>query len=174
MQRISQLVAVLLLVVAISSFGFAQISAQPGIQKASKSLPSRKDTASEVAALLEQFLANVKEPSMHERFWADDLVYVSSAGKIRAKPEVVNAVRTEAGQPASPATSFSAEDVTVRAYGSIAVVNFTLVAREGPPAGPRHEGKTLRFRNCGVFQHNKVGWQAVSWQSTFAPQLPKN
>jgi ketosteroid isomerase-like protein len=171
MQRISQLVAVLLLVVAISSFSFAQIAARPGIQKASV---SREDTASEVAALLKQFLANVKDPSMHERFWADDLVYVSSAGKIRAKSEVVNAVRMEAGQPASPATSFAAEDVTVRVYGSIALVNFTLVAREGPPAGPRHEGETLRFRDCGVFQRNKAGWQAVSWQSTFAPQPPKN
>jgi ketosteroid isomerase-like protein len=171
MQRISQLVAVLLLVVVLSSSGFAQIAVQPGIQKASE---SRENTASEVAALLKQFLANVKDPSMHERFWADDLVYVSSAGKIRAKLEVVNAVRMEAEQPASPATSFTAEDVTVRVYGSIAVVNFTLVAREGPPAGPRHEGLTLRFRDCGVFQRNKVGWQAVSWQSTFAPQPPKD
>lgn len=171
MQRISQLVAVLLLVVAASSFSIAQITAQPRIQKASE---SREDTASQVTALLKQFLANVKDPAMHERFWADDLVYVSSAGKIRAKPEVVNAVRIEAEQPASPATSFTAEDVTVRIYGSIALVNFTLVAREGPPAGPRHEGETLRFRNCGVFQHNKVGWQAVSWQSTFAPQPPKS
>jgi hypothetical protein len=174
MQRISQLVAVLLLVVAISSFGFAQSTAQPGIRKPSEALLSRDDAASQVAELVKQFLANVKDPSMHERFWADDLVYVSSAGKIRAKPEVVNAVRIEAGQPASPATSFTAGDVTVRVYGSIAIVNFTLVAQEGPPAGPRHEGLTLRFRDCGVFQRNKVGWQAVSWQSTFAPQPPKD
>jgi hypothetical protein len=174
MQRISQLVAVLLLVVA-SIAGVAQVAAKPTMTpRIVRPLYPDKDTEAQVVSVLKQFLANVGDPAVHESFWADDLVYVSSSGKLRTKPEVVNAVRIEAKQPASPATSFTAEDITVRGYGLIAVVNFTLVAHEGPPAGPRHEGETRRFRNCGVFRRNNTGWQAVSWQSTFAPEPPKN
>lgn len=173
MQRISQLVALLLLVVVSTSSSLAQAPTNTADARSHVTQPPQADQDAEVVAVLKQFLAHVSDPAMHEKFWADDLVYVSSNGKLRTKPEVVNAVRIEASQPAPPATSFAAEDISVRNYGSIAVVHFTLVAHEGPPAGPKHEGETRRFRNCGIFQHNHAGWQAVSWQSTSTRELKK-
>lgn len=170
MQRTTQLVAILLLTGVMTSVGAAQISAKPTFQP--RRSMQMEEAISQVTTLLKDFLANVKEPAMHEKFWANDVVYVSSTGKLRTKQQIVNSVRTEAAEPASPSTSFAAEDITVRAYGTVAVVNFTLVAHEGPPSGPRHEGETRHFRNSGVFRRGPQGWQVVSWQSTAAPEPP--
>lgn len=170
MQRTTQLVAVLLLTGVMTSVGSAQISPKPTFQP--RRSMQQEETISQVTALLKDFLANVKDPAMHEKFWAEDVVYVSSTGKLRTKQQIVSSVRAEAAEPASPATSFAAKDITVRAYGSVAVVNFTLVAHEGPPSGPRHEGETRHFRNGGVFRRGAQGWQVVSWQSTAAPEPP--
>jgi hypothetical protein len=38
----------------------------------------------EIASLLNEFLAKVDDIAMHERFWADDLVYVSAKGEVRS------------------------------------------------------------------------------------------
>lgn len=167
MLRISQFVAVLLLVVGFSSSSLSQT--QP-LQ--SDTHQSERTDERQVIAALKQFLANASDPIAHESFWTDDLVYVTSSGKLLTKSEVVTSVRAEAARH-SPATNFTAEDITVRTYGSVSVVNFILVARDAPPVGPRHEGETRRYRNCGVFQHGRAGWQAVSWQSTFLPGPPK-
>jgi len=169
MQRTTPLVAILLLTGVMTSVGAAQISAKPTFQP--RRSMQQEEAISQVTTLLKDFLANVRDPAMHEKFWADDVVYVSSTGKLRTKQQIISSVRAEAAEPASPATSFAAKDITVRAYGSVAVINFTLVAHEGPPS-PRHEGETRHFRNSGVFRRGAQGWQVVSWQSTAAPEPP--
>ena len=132
-----------------------------------------RDDATQLTSLLKEFLDNVNDPVMHMRFWADDLIYVSSAGTVRTKAAIVNAVRVEAVQAASgkalPPEKYSAEEITVRSYGPLAVINFTLVAHE-PEAATE---KLRRYRNSGVFQLNADGWQAISWQSTAIPETAK-
>ena len=98
--------------------------------------------ADEVAALLAEFLAHVEDPAMHDRFWADDVVYVSAAGKVRTKPEILQSVR--AGEPATSKSTYAAEEVKVRPLAAdVAVLNFRLVQHE--------DGKVNHFRNSGTF-----------------------
>jgi hypothetical protein len=51
-------------------------------------LPAAASTESDVASLLNELLGKVDDPAMHERFWADDLVYVSAAGLVKTLPEL--------------------------------------------------------------------------------------
>jgi len=41
---------------------------------------------------LNEFLAKVDEIAMHERFWADDLVYFSAKGEVRSKAAILESM----------------------------------------------------------------------------------
>src|SRR5947199_5406751 len=118
----------------------------------------------EIVSLLNEFLAKVDDPAMHERFWADDLVYVSAAGVVRSKAEILQSMRAPEPpardkKPDEPKTAFSAEAVKVRALApDVAVLNFRLVQHVGD--------KTNHFRNSGTLVKRKGKWQVVSWQAT--------
>src|SRR5438105_295654 len=119
----------------------------------------------EITSLLNEFLAKVDDPAMHERFWADDLVYVSAAGVVRSKGEILKSMRagatpgTRDRKADEPKTTFSAEEVRVRPLGAdVAVLNFRLVQHAGE--------KTNHFRNSGTFAKRNGKWQVVSWQAT--------
>ena len=43
----------------------------------------------DLATLLDEFLAHAGEAPAHERFWAEDLVYTSSAGTRTNKAEIL-------------------------------------------------------------------------------------
>ncbi len=137
-------------------------SAAMAIVLAAAALPAAAaDVKTEIAALLIEFLAKVDDPAMHERFWADDLIYVQNSGKKLTKQEILKSMREGAQQPApkeAEKETFAAEEVVVRQYGEAAVLNFKLVRRAA--------GKTDSFRNSGVFVKNAGRWQAVSWQAT--------
>ena len=128
------------------------------------SLPAAAaDARAEIPPLLNEFLAKAGDPALHERFWADDLIYVGNGGGKLSKQEILKSVRDDAKQPPKPEEkeSYSAEDVVVRQYGDAAVLNFRLV---------RHAGeKTEYYRNSGFFVHRGGKWQAVSWQATKVP-----
>ena len=67
-------------------------------------------------------------------------------------------------KPADPNTNtkkdtYDAEDVTVRAYDDIAVLNFKLVNHAA-------DGKTNYFRNSGTFAKRDGKWQVINWQAT--------
>ena len=116
--------------------------------------PKPAGAAGEIAALLGEFLAHVDDVAMHERFWADDLVYVSAAGILRNKAAILESVRTGDAK-----STYSAEEVNVRPLAAdVAVLNFRLLQHEG--------GKVNHFRNSGTFVKRKGRWQAVSWQAT--------
>jgi hypothetical protein len=119
----------------------------------------------EIASLLNEFLAKVDDVAMHERFWADDLLYVSAQGVVRSKAEILQAMR--AGDtpgvrdkgPGEARTTYSAQEVKVRPLGAgVAIVNFRLVQHVGE--------KTNYFRNSGAFVKRDGRWQVVSWQAT--------
>jgi ketosteroid isomerase-like protein len=124
--------------------------------------------AAELTKLLNDFLAGASrnDASIHERFWADDLIYTRSAGRRVNKAEVMESVRSEpAPKPTDPKTVYTAEDIRIQQYGDTAVVAFRLVAttEEG---GAKHIANLL---NSGTFVKRDGKWQVVNWQSTRMP-----
>ena len=148
------------LLFALSS-SFATIAAYGG----DASPPDAARTRSEVAALLTTFLTPAVNNSAagHDRFWAEDLVYTSSAGKVMGKGDILksfaDAPKAEAAKPAKPGPVFTAEDILVRPYGDMAALTFRLVEHDP-------DGKISYFRNSGTFLLRNGQWQAVTWQAT--------
>jgi len=119
----------------------------------------------DLTALLDHFLAHADERSAHERFWADDLVYTSSAGTRTNKAEILQGF----AQPATDATDASvyhAEYVDIRLYGDTAVVAFRLVAVS---TGDNDRRGEQHYFNTGTFRRLGDGWRAVAWQATRIP-----
>jgi hypothetical protein len=121
----------------------------------------------EITALLANFLSPDQNPTRaaHERFWADDLVYTSSSGKVTGKAEILSSFdEAPAVEPGKePAPVYSAEDVLVRPYGNMAALTFRLVARAA-------DGTTQIYRNSATFLYRDGKWQAITWQATKVPR----
>ena len=121
--------------------------------------------AAELTKLLNDFLAGASrnDLAVHERFWADDLIYTRSAGRRVNKAEVLHDVRnTPAPKPNDPKTVYTAEDIRIQQYGDTAVVAFRLVATT-ETSESRHVANLL---NSGTFVKRNGKWQVVNWQST--------
>ncbi len=160
MAKIPQAVAMVLLISALACPMCSEAQAQP--QPKPNTIMKMRGVV-EVEALLKEFLAHVDEPQMHDRFWSDELVYVGAGGKVRTKAEIMKSV-TESYEKAKTEGkkdegSYSAEDVKVRQFRDICVLNFRLVADDG-------KGNKTYYRNSGVFLNNDGHWQAISWQAT--------
>lgn len=126
--------------------------------------PAARDTA-ELTRLLDEFMdgASRNDAAVHERFWADDLVYTGSSGRRVGKADIMRDVRAAPPpKPDAPRTTYTAEDVRIRLYGDAAVVAFRLVGTT------TRGGKTevARFLNTGTFVRRGGRWQAVGWQAT--------
>lgn len=123
----------------------------------------------ELTKLLHEFLAGASrnDLSMHDRFWAEDLIYTGSAGRRIGKADLMREVRAEAAAPAADETaSYSAEDIRIHQYGTTAIVAFRLV-------GTTKKGEateTANYLNTGTFLEREGKWQAVSWQATKIPK----
>ncbi|MGQ0540664.1 MAG: nuclear transport factor 2 family protein [Blastocatellia bacterium] len=129
---------------------------------------STKDAA-ELTRMLNEFLAGAgrNNAAIHNRFWADDLIYTRSAGVRIGKVELMKGVRSApAPKPNDPATFYTAEDIRIQQYGKAAVVAFRLI---GTTTG---DGKITvsQYLNTGTFIKRKGKWQAVAWQSTIIPK----
>src|SRR5215213_6752778 len=121
--------------------------------------------AAELTKLLNEFLAGASrnDVAVHERFWADDLIYTRSAGRRVNKAEVMHDVRsTPAPKPTDPKTIYTAEDIRIQQYGDTAVVAFRLVATT--------EKNVANLLNSGTFVKRNDKWQVVNWQSTRMPR----
>lgn len=123
--------------------------------------------AAELTKLLNDFLAGASrnDVAMHERFWADDVIYTGSAGRRRGKAEIMKDVRSApAPKPGDAKTTYTAEDVRIQQYGNTAIVAFRLVGTT------EKDGKTevAKYLNTGTFLKRKGKWQVVSWQATKA------
>jgi ketosteroid isomerase-like protein len=125
----------------------------------------RGDTVTEITELLEWFLAPENNPqaATHQRFWAEDLVYTSSAGVVRSKAEIMAGFTGD--PPPAGETSWSAEDVLVRPYGDAAALTFRLVGRAA-------DGSTMQYRNSAMFLKRDGEWRAVTWQATRVSEQP--
>ena len=125
--------------------------------------------AAELTKLLNDFLAGASrnDSAVHDRFWADDLIYTRSAGRRVNKAEVMNDVRNApAPKPTDPKTVYTAEDIRIQQYGDTAVVAFRLVATTDT-GGTKQVANLL---NSGTFVKRNGKWQVVNWQSTRMPR----
>ncbi|HEY2945590.1 MAG TPA: nuclear transport factor 2 family protein [Vicinamibacteria bacterium] len=125
--------------------------------------------AAELTKLLEDFLAGASrnDAAMHDRFWAEDLIYTSSAGRRVGKADILKDVRSApAPKPEDPNATFTAADVRIQQYGNTAIVAFRLVGTT------ERDGKTdvANYLNTGTFLKRGGRWQVVSWQSTRLPR----
>ena len=127
--------------------------------------PSTAKDAAELTKLLNEFLAGASrnDPAVHDRFWADDVIYTGSAGRRRGKTDIMHDVRSApAPKPGAPTTVFTAEDIRIQQYGKTAVVAFRLVGTTVKDA----KTEVMNYLNSGTFVKRKGKWQVVNWQST--------
>jgi len=119
----------------------------------------------DLAAMLESFLATSGEEASHASFWADDLIYTSSAGLRFGKPEIMAGFEgTETDD--EPPIVYSGEDVDIRVFGDTAVVAFKLV---GTPTDKANGDDVLYYFNTGTLLRRDGVWQVVAWQATVIP-----
>jgi len=119
------------------------------------------DDRAELTALLAEFLdgATRNDPAAHDKYWAEELIYTSSAGRRFGKAELMQGVNSRGELPAAEISMrYSSEDLQILQYGDTAVVAFTLVGTSAQ--------ETLRFLNSGTFVKRNGKWQAVNWQAT--------
>ncbi len=134
-------------------------------------LPAQNATTPDVAVLtklLRDFLAGAgrNDPAMHERFWADDLIYTSSTGHRKGKADIMRAVREEGPpKPGDETTAYTAEDIRIQQYGDTAIVAFRLVAA----TTKKEQTEVTNYLNTGTFVKRDGKWQAVGWQATKVP-----
>ncbi|MEY2559044.1 MAG: hypothetical protein QOE34_2469 [Verrucomicrobiota bacterium] len=125
--------------------------------------------AAELTTLLQDFLAGAgrNDVAMHDRFWADELIYTASAGRRIGKADIMREVRAEPHPKAGEEpTVYTAEDIRIQQYGDTAIVAFRLVAtteKEGAK-------QISHYLNTGTFLKRNGKWQAVSWQATLIPK----
>jgi ketosteroid isomerase-like protein len=127
--------------------------------------------AADLTKLLNDFLAGASKNdiAMHDRFWADELVYTSALGRRKGKADIMRELREEAGKPAKPEDGtavYTAEDIKVQQYGDTAMVAFRLVATTDK-AGTK---TVANYFNTGTFLKRNGKWQVVAWQATALPK----
>jgi ketosteroid isomerase-like protein len=119
---------------------------------------------------LNEFLAGAgrNDAAVHDRFWADDLIYTRAAGSRIGKLELMKGVRSAPPRKFNdPVTVYTGEDVRIQEYGDVAVVAFKLVGTTTKTDGSR---EVQEFLNTGTFVKRKGVWQVVAWQATAIPK----
>ncbi|HEY3038207.1 MAG TPA: nuclear transport factor 2 family protein [Pyrinomonadaceae bacterium] len=125
--------------------------------------------AADLTKLLNEFLAGASrnDAAVHDRFWAEDVIYTGSAGKRRGKADIMRDVRSApVPKPGDPTTLYSAEDIHIQQYGTFAIVAFRLVATTQKTGAT----EIANYLNSGTFLKRNGKWQVVNWQSTRMPR----
>lgn len=126
--------------------------------------------APELTRLLNEFLAGAgrNDAAVHDRFWADDLIYTRSAGTRTNKEDLMKGVRSApAAKAGDPVTVYTAEEVRIQQYGNAAIVAFKLVGNTTRSDGTKSLSNHL---NTGTFIKRNGKWQVVAWQATTVPK----
>jgi hypothetical protein len=150
------------------------------------------DDAADLTRMLNEFLAgaSINDAAVHDRFWAEDLIYTSSTGERFGKADIMGgfsapakvneaeaneaeANEAESVEAEEATTVYTAEDIRIQQYGDTAIVAFKLVGT------PSHAGndtgaalEVLYFYNTGTFLRRNGVWQVVAWQATRIPAAP--
>jgi ketosteroid isomerase-like protein len=127
--------------------------------------------ATELTKLLQDFLAGASKNdiAMHDRFWADELVYTSALGRRKGKADIMRELREETKSTPNPdegTAVYTAEDIRIQQYGDTAVVAFRLVATTDK-AGTK---TVANYFNTGTFLKRNGKWQVIAWQATALPK----
>src|SRR6185295_14606895 len=124
--------------------------------------------AAELTRLVKEFLAGASrnDAAVHDRFWADDLIYTGSSGRRVGKADIMKDVRSAPPPKAGdPVGVYTAEDVRVQQYGTTAIVAFRLVSTVKNGA----ETYVSKYLNSGTFLKRDGQWRVVNWQATKLP-----
>ncbi|WP_444943697.1 nuclear transport factor 2 family protein [Microbulbifer sp. ZKSA006] len=112
--------------------------------------------------LLTDFISKAAtDAQAHQRFWAEDLVYTSSAGERFGKSEILQGMQTPATEPVT--MSYAAEEIDIRLLGDAAVVAFKLSANDSG------KDEQSYYFNTGTFIKRGGEWRALAWQATRIP-----
>jgi ketosteroid isomerase-like protein len=127
--------------------------------------------AAELTKLLNDFLAGASKNdiAMHDRFWADELVYTSALGRRKGKADIMRELRAEPAATPNPeegTTVYTAEEIRIQQYADTAIVAFRLVATTDK-AGTK---TVANYLNTGTFLKRAGKWQVVGWQATAMPK----
>jgi hypothetical protein len=128
--------------------------------------------AAELTKLLHDFLAGASkdDAAMHDRFWAEDLIYTGSSGRRIGKADIMQDVRKDATAAEKPkenaeTATYTAEDIRIQQYGTTAVVAFRLVGT----TKKADQTEVANYLNSGTFLKRDGKWQVVNWQATKMP-----
>ena len=134
--------------------------------------PPPAPDGAELTKLLKDFLAGASsnDVAVHDRFWAEDLIYTGSSGRRVGKAEIMRDVREEAEKPSETGAEtavYTAEDIRIQQYAETAIVVFRLVGTTAKA------GKTevANYLNSGTFLKRAGKWQVVNWQATKMPPV---
>lgn len=136
------------------------------------SLPAQTaPDAAELTKLLNEFLAGAgkNDIAMHDRFWAEELVYTSALGRRKGKADIMRELRAEPAATPNPeegTTVYTAEEIRIQQYADTAVVAFRLVATTDK-AGTK---TVANYLNTGTFLKRNGKWQVIGWQATAMPK----
>ncbi len=120
--------------------------------------------ADELSRMLHEFLANSSTTAAHERFWSDDLIYTSSRGTRTNKAEILaRFAAAEDGDNSEPSPVYTAVEIQLDLYGSMAVIAFKLVGT------PPDDSDVEYYFNTGTFLKRDGEWRVVAWQATKIP-----
>ncbi len=141
---------------------------ETGASPAASWSESTPPDSAELTDLLKEFLAGASrnDIAMHDRFWADDLVYTSALGRRKGKADIMRELREESASPApDEAVTYTAEDIRIRQYKTTAIIAFRLVGTT--TTGEKTD--VANYLNTGTFLKRDGKWQAVAWQATKMP-----
>lgn len=130
--------------------------------------PVNTETAeADLEQLLEDFLqgASENDADMHDRFWADDLIYTSSAGERITKSDIMSGFDSDQPESSDSGPQYGYEDLRIMVFDDAAVIAFQLVGTQG--SGDSQE--VTRYYNTGTFINRNDQWRAVAWQATRIP-----
>ena len=115
--------------------------------------------------LLTEFLegASQNDAEIHDRFWAEELIYTSSNGERVTKADIMSGLGAD---EESVTPDYHAEQTQIRIYGDMAVVAFKLVA----VSKMQGTNDRMEFYNTGTFQKRDGLWKAIAWQATRIPE----
>jgi len=122
-----------------------------------------------LSQLLHEFMegASENDPAMHDRFWAEDLIYTSSSGERFGKAEIMAGFEQEENTDTDgPTVTYSAVDIQIQPYGDVAVVTFRLVGKTETGEGLQID----HYLNSGTFVKRDGQWKVVNWQATKVPE----
>ena len=124
----------------------------------------------ELEKLLADFLEGASENNeqMHDRFWAEDLIYTSSAGERFGREDILAGfgADNEENSEDEPAPQYGYEDLQIMVFDDAAVVAFQLVGT----VGTGESLQVMNYYNTGTFVNRNNQWRAVAWQATRIPE----